>query len=239
MIAVLRHPETLPATSNQPPGWRPAEGLAGTSTQRDRGAPRTLPAMDRDDRTAQQTLVARMVAGDSGALTIVYESWGGLVFGLARRVAGDEETAREVTQEVFVHLWQNPDRVDLTRGTLKAYLGVMAHRRAVDAVRRRATRERVQQLCEACEDGVEAGHDDAIVDADHASWQATRVRAALDRLPPEQRTALELAYFRGRTYREVALELDIPEGTAKSRLRLGLAQLRRLLSTETPHEASI
>ena len=102
--------------------------------------------MSSDDRGAQLALIERMVAGDSSALSIAYEAYGGLVFGLARRVIGDEECASEVTQEVFVHLWQHPDRVDLARGTLKAYLGVIAHRRAVDAVRRTVTRERLQRL---------------------------------------------------------------------------------------------
>jgi RNA polymerase sigma-70 factor (ECF subfamily) len=164
---------------------------------------------------------------------VVYEMFAGLVFGMARRITGDDETARDVTQEVFVHLWQHPDRVDLSKGTLKAYLGVMAHRRSVDAIRRLASRARTQQLVRITTASAAPSHEDHIVNADDLSQQTARVHEALEALPVEQRTALELAYFQGHTYREVALALDIPEGTAKSRLRLGLTHLRRTLTNDT------
>jgi RNA polymerase sigma factor (sigma-70 family) len=184
----------------------------------------------RDGRAAAAAddlrIASRLVAGDQSALTEVYERHVGLVFGLARRILGDEALAEEVTQEVFVHLWQHPEKFDPARGTMRAWLGVLAHRRSVDRVRsevrRSATEQRVDPAA-AC-----AGQDE--VDDELArAWLAARVRSALDQLPTEQREAVVLAYFGGRTYRQVATELAIPEGTAKSRLRLALAKLEDLL----------
>jgi RNA polymerase sigma-70 factor (ECF subfamily) len=181
------------------------------------------------DSTAQR-LIARLVAGDSSALSQLYRQHASLVHGIARRVTTDADLAAEVTQEVFTHLWQHADRVDLDRGTIRAYLGVMAHRRAVDAVRhaerRRSSERRSEATGEATGDGVQDGPDVSVTDDAATAWRATLVRSLVERLPQEQRAAVELAYFRGMTYRDVAHALAIPEGTAKSRLRLGLAHLR-------------
>ncbi len=175
------------------------------------------------------SLVARMVAGDDGALARVYDRYAGLVFGLARRVTADDEAAREVTQDVFTHLWSHPDRVDLGRGTLKAYLGVMAHRRAVDAVR--AARRRPQ--ADGSEPaGVTQGPDAIVVEQQMHVWQSDRLTALVGCLPEEERAAVTLAYYDGHTYREVAELLGIPEGTAKSRLRRALGHLRTVLQGE-------
>ena len=82
-------------------------------------------------------LLARIRAGDDQALAAVYDQHVGVVYGLARRVARDEQLARDITQEVFTYLWEMPHRVDLSRGSLRTYLTLLAHRRAVDEVRRR------------------------------------------------------------------------------------------------------
>jgi len=168
-------------------------------------------------------LVARVASGDTAALAEVYRRYSSLVFGLARRVTGDDALAEDVTQEVFVYLWRQPERFDASRGTLRSWLGVLAHRRSVDAVRRETRRARVEARCEPGAFGPDA--DEAVT----AGWIGGRVREAIDKLPAEQREAVVLAYFGGRTYRQVATELDIPEGTAKSRLRLALGKLDELL----------
>ena len=168
-------------------------------------------------------LVARVAAGDTAALSEVYRRYSTLVYGLARRVTGDEALAEDVTQEVFVYLWRQPERFDPTRGTLRAWLGVLAHRRSVDTVRRESRRSRLESRCEPDEFAPDA--DDVVT----MGWIGGRVREAIDKLPAEQREAVVLAYFGGRTYRQVATELDIPEGTAKSRLRLALGKLDELL----------
>lgn len=179
-------------------------------------------------------LLARLTAGDDRALASVYELHGPVVHGIARRVTCDAGLAVDVTQDVFVALWQRPDRVDLGRGTLRAYLCVLAHRRAVDAVRTSERRGRAERSAASSSAGptVAEGADEELVDADSALWCHERLEAALAELPPEQREALVVAYFERRTLKQVAERLGIPEGTAKSRVRLGLARLRALLADD-------
>jgi RNA polymerase sigma-70 factor (ECF subfamily) len=174
-------------------------------------------------------LVGRLLAGDDQALAGVYDQYGALVYGLARSVSHDEQIARDVTQDVFCHLWQFPDRVDLARGTLKSYLAVIAHRRAVDAVRRSERHTRTQERMRSQRETAASASDAQVVAESARSWQRDRLAALVDDLPREQGDALRLAYFEGRTYREVAAQLGIPEGTAKSRLRLALSRLREQL----------
>lgn len=164
----------------------------------------------------------RLVAGDERALASVVAEFTGLVRGVARKVIGDDAAADDVTQDVFVWLWERPDRFDPARGSLRAFLSVVARRRAIDWIRRhdadrrradRAAQEAPTVLADDLADGVGARDD------------AARVRAAVAALPVEQREAVTLAFFGGLSYREVAVHLHIPEGTAKSRLRLALAKL--------------
>jgi RNA polymerase sigma-70 factor (ECF subfamily) len=171
--------------------------------------------------TQDAVLVARMVAGDEEALSEVWHRHGSVVFGHARRMTGNAAIAEEVAQDVFVALWKNPERFDPARGTLRAYLGVHARRRAIDMIRqdsRRSNRElRHHTMNERrdCPDGL-----------DDVTGMKDAVRQAIERLPEDQRRAVELAYFGGLTHCEIAVRLDIPEGTAKSRLRLAQAKLR-------------
>ncbi len=175
-------------------------------------------------------MLSRIQAGDEFALGAVYDQHANLVFGLARRVTRDEQLARDITQDVFTYLWELPGRVDLSRGSLRAYLAVVTHRRAVDEVRRceRRTRTEAALALDAVEDGPEAG----VVQAAAQAWSKGHLAAGLAELPAEQRAAVELAYYDGLTYKQVAKALGIPEGTAKSRLRLAMARLRTLLGDE-------
>lgn len=175
-------------------------------------------------------LLARIQAGDGVALGVAYDEHANLVYGVARRVTRDEQLARDITQDVFTYLWELPGRVDLRRGSLRAYLAVVAHRRAVDEVRRSERRSRTEAALALApvQDGPEAG----VVDAAALAWRARRLVAGLAELPAEQRTALELAYYDGLTYRQVAETLGIPEGTAKSRLRLAMTRLRAMLGDD-------
>jgi RNA polymerase sigma factor (sigma-70 family) len=175
-------------------------------------------------------LLARIQAGDDLALGTVYDQHADLVFGLARRVTRDEQLARDITQDVFTYLWELPGRVDLSRGSLRAYLAVVTHRRAVDCVRRseRRARSEAALALAATEDGPE----NRVVQAAAQEWSNTRLAAGLAELPSEQRAAVELAYYDGLTYKQVAQTLQIPEGTAKSRLRLAMARLRTSLGEE-------
>ena len=180
---------------------------------------------------ADREIAKRLVAGDEQALAEAYDLYAGLVYGLARRVTGSTSSAEDITQDVFVKLWTAPERFDPERGSLRAYLGMMAHARSVDVVRsdgRRRAREEADAADPIRLEPAPWERPDAVEDADLAQ----RVRRAVDRLPAPQREALRLAYFGGHTYRSVAVVLDIPEGTAKSRLRLALTRLSDLLAAE-------
>lgn len=185
------------------------------------------------DAGSDELLVPRLRAGDDRALGIAYDRHGDVVFGIARRVTANEDLAREVTQEVFVHLWRFPDRVDLSRGTLRAYLAVLSHHRAVDAVRRHVRRRSAEGRASAEVTGCVDGHEAAVVEGFDRTWRRDRVAALLARLPEDQRAAVTLAFVEGCTYVEVARRLGIPEGTAKSRIRLALSRLRVLAADES------
>jgi RNA polymerase sigma-70 factor (ECF subfamily) len=163
-------------------------------------------------------LALRLCAGDDSALTEVFDRHGPLVIGLAHRVTGSRAMAEDVLQDVFSTLWSRPERFDPDRGTLRAYLGILTHRTAVDAVRsavRRQVREqRAQPRWEPLPDRTDIATD------------ATVVREAIERLPVEQRRMVELTFWQGMTNHEIAQALGIPEGTVKSRLRLAEAKLR-------------
>jgi RNA polymerase sigma factor (sigma-70 family) len=171
-------------------------------------------------RAWDEALAVRLMDGDQHALADAYDQYSSFVFGLARRVIGDPRAAEDVTQEVFVALWERPEAFDAGRGSLRTWLATLSHRRAVDYVRREEARRRRNEREAAQATSVPNVEESAL-----ALVTAERVRAAVDALPPDQRRAIELAYFGGETYREVAEVLGIPEGTAKSRLRLGLRRI--------------
>ena len=169
----------------------------------------------------------RLVARDPSALSEIYDQLGSYVFGLAARVIGDRHAAEDVTQEVFLSIWERPDAFDPARGRLRTFLGTLAHRRAVDVVRREEARRR-----RAARDAATMVTVPDVGELAMAIVTAEHVRAEVERLPRDQREAIELAYFGGRTYRQVADELGIPEGTAKSRMRLGLARIAQALEAQ-------
>jgi RNA polymerase sigma-70 factor (ECF subfamily) len=165
--------------------------------------------------------------GDERALAELYEQYAPIVFGLALRVTRSEPAAEEISQEVFLSVWERPAAFDASKGTLRSWLGMLAHRRAVDWVRREvARRERQERDASA----IVAPPD--IEEEVVALAVADRVRRAVTALPEEQRIAVQLAYYDGQTYRQVATTLGIPEGTAKSRLRAGLHRIAEAVEVE-------
>jgi RNA polymerase sigma factor (sigma-70 family) len=169
----------------------------------------------------------RLVGNDEAALAEIYDQYASFVYGLALRVIGDARAAEDVSQDVFVGLWERPAAFDPDRGSLRTWLGTLTHRRAVDYVRREEARRR-----RAERDAARAVSAPDVEELATAMVAAERVRAALDVLPSEQRRAIQLAYFGGKTYRQVAEVLGIPEGTAKSRLRLGLRRIAEALEAQ-------
>ena len=168
----------------------------------------------------------RLVAGDEAALGELYDELSPLVYGLAARVTRDWAAAEDITQEVFVRVWEDPQAFDPARGSWRGWLGTMTHRRAVDWVRRSAVRHR--RTADAAPPVAAPDPEETAV----AGSVAKSVQAAVDDLPAAQREAIRLAYFDGQTYRQVAETLGIPEGTAKSRLWLGLRRLAARLEAE-------
>lgn len=173
------------------------------------------------DRLA--ALLRLSARGDQAAFAELYDATAARLHGLVVRVVRDPAQSDEVTQEAYLEVWRTAARFDPTRGSALAWLMTIGHRRAVDRVRsaQAATRRDNDYL----RDEREAGPD-VTAEAALTGLEARRVRAALEALTPVQREAIELAYFGGYTHTEVAALLDLPVGTAKTRIRDGLIRLR-------------
>lgn len=180
------------------------------------------------ESASDATLVVAIGRWHEPALAEAYRRHGGAVYALARRVLGSSGSAEDVAQEVFLGLWQRPERFDANRGTLRGFLLAVTHSRAVDHLRSASARHarEVGELQKI------AGGD---YDLERHVWDlhlGERVREALRSLPDREREPIELAYFAGRTYREVATILGEPDGTIKGRIRSGLSKLRKALDAE-------
>jgi RNA polymerase sigma-70 factor (ECF subfamily) len=185
--------------------------------------------MKRDLANASDVTLAMAIARwDQEALAEVYRRNAGPVFGLARRVLGDAAVAEEVVQEVFLRLWHEPGRYDPERGSLRTFLLSQVHSRAVDMLRSdTARRQREVRDARSTASGQ--------YDVEHEFLDiavAEGVRDAMGVLQPSERSAIELAYFGGHTYREVASILGEPEGTIKSRIRSGMRRMQSSLAAK-------
>jgi RNA polymerase sigma-70 factor (ECF subfamily) len=180
--------------------------------------------MQEIDEYSDAQLVTSIARYSEVALAEVYRRHGGAVFGLAKGVLQNAGEAEDVTQEVFLRLWNQPDHFDPARGSLRSYLLAQAHGLAVDAVRSSTSR----RYREARERRARAAYD-----MEHEAWDlalADQVARVMGELPDDERRAIELAYFDGRTYHEVARLLDQPEGTVKRSIRNGMRRMRTALA---------
>jgi RNA polymerase sigma-70 factor, ECF subfamily len=148
------------------------------------------------------------------------------VYGSALRILNDPARAQDVTQDVFLRLWRRPRRFDAGRGELGAYLRLMARSRALDLWREGQAAGRARDRLELVVADDEPRVEDRPAAMAERGEERDAVRAALRRLPEAQREALVLAYWGGLTADEIARRAGVPLGTAKSRIRLGLAKLR-------------
>ena len=180
-------------------------------------APNGVSAADAD-------VLRRLAAGDRDAVAELYDRHAARVLGLAYRIVRNSGDAEDVVQEVFSQAWRTAGNYEPSRGSVAGWLLMMARTRAIDRLRARQSRPQV----DAAPDLDRLPSDSASTsDRMIANQQAANVRAAMLALPPEQKVALELAYFEGLTQSEIAERLQIPLGTAKTRIRAALASLRR------------
>lgn len=184
------------------------------------------PVDDTSGRTSEPTLedLLRQVAeGDQGAFAQLYDRTAPRLFGLVKRLLRDHAQSEEVTQEVYLEIWQTASRYESSKGGGISWMLTMAHRRAVDRVRAsQASRDRDARV------GIRdyAPEFDSVAERTEIVLESERVKAAMNRLTELQREAVTLAYFGGYSHSEVAALLRIPIGTVKTRLRDGMIRLR-------------
>ena len=177
---------------------------------------------------SDEQLVDALAAGDSRALSTLWDRHARPAYSLALRMLRDPGWAEEVVQDVFLRLWRNPAAYDATRGDLRRWLLSVAHHAAVDGLRGRRGSARSRDAGPGPLEGMGREEEDP-ADAAWANLRAERVRAAISQLPPTQREVIELAYFGGWSQSEIAKNTGQPLGTVKSRLRMGMKKLRASL----------
>lgn len=183
-----------------------------------------------ESRTREQeweALIRPVAQGDQAALGALYDATSHLVYGLALRILGNTATAEEVTIEVYTQVWRQAAAYDPQRGTPSAWLFTLTRSRTIDRLRAEAQERRQEEPFE-----VVAAIPAAAPNPEEASVAAEQhrfIQAALAVLGPEQREAIELAYFSGLSHSEIAAKLGQPLGTVKTRIRLGMMKLRELL----------
>jgi RNA polymerase sigma-70 factor (ECF subfamily) len=199
---------------------KPSQHSDRSSTRDARSVPTHVATDLRESSDAG--LVVAISRYHQDALAEAYRRHAGAVFGLSRRLLNEASLAEEIVQEVFLRLWNDPDKFDPGRGSLRSYLLAQCHGRSVDLLRSEISRRRREE-----NDLRRTAETD--YDLEREVWDlsvADQVREAIEQLPEGERHAIRLAYLGGHTYREVAIMLDQPEGTVKSRIRAGLKRLR-------------
>jgi RNA polymerase sigma-70 factor (ECF subfamily) len=182
-----------------------------------------------DDASSDQALMAAFVERDEGAAGVLYDRFSSRVFGLGIVMLGNDQSAQDLVQDTFVKLWRTAARFDPERGRLETWILLTARSLAIDLLRRRVLESRsLQELGPPPVRDPSPGPDDLAATADLAG----RARRAMTKLSNEQRSALELAYFGGRTTAEVAALEGIPQGTAKTRIHAALLKLRAEMAKE-------
>lgn len=178
-------------------------------------------------QVTDSALIERMMAADESALSVLYDRYSAMLFGMLMRILNDRQAAEEVLQDLFLQLWRNAGRFDAGRGSLPAWLMVIGRNRAISRLRGRRDREVLEE-----EEGDFAStfaSPQNIEDEAARAQLARSVATALEKLPAEQRQAIELAYFEGMTQSEIAAKTATPLGTVKTRVRTAMQTLRQVL----------
>ncbi|MCA1583952.1 MAG: sigma-70 family RNA polymerase sigma factor [Acidobacteria bacterium] len=185
-------------------------------------------------RHSEEALVRGLRTGDEGSLGVLYDRYATSVYSLVYKIVGDHTEAEDVVQDVFVQAWQRAARYDPSRGSLIAWLLVIARSRALDCLRARRARPDRYGVIDGASDQDGAWAEPFQYTAVLAAEQAVELQAALTALPLLQRLALEMAYYEGLTHAEIAGRLEQPLGTVKARIRLGIVKLRAAILGNPP-----
>lgn len=178
--------------------------------------------------TSDEALLERLAEGvDEDALSELYDRYQGSMYGLAMRITGDAQMAQDAVQEAFVGIWRNAARYSGSKASVRTWMMSIAHHRAIDLVRRRRPTAPLPEI--ETEAVGEAFRSPDVWPEVARAADAEAVRRAMSTLPDAQRETIELAYFEGLTQVEIAERTNAPLGTIKSRVRLGLTQMRRIL----------
>ena len=172
-------------------------------------------------------LVALIVRGENWALSEIYDRYSRLVFSLALRILNDHTTAEEIVQQVFTKVWRSARDYRVERGKFSTWVMTIAQHQCIDELRRRRVRPVAQPGDEELLNALASDDDPA--QAVQSTFEQARIREALQQIPAEQRIVIELAFWGGLTQREIAVYCHSPLGTVKTRSRLGLQRLKRLL----------
>jgi RNA polymerase sigma-70 factor (ECF subfamily) len=181
-------------------------------------------------RLADEELMDLLADGDPRAFEAIYDRHGGAAFSLAYRMVGDRTAAEDIVQEAFLSIWRSRVRYQRERGSVRTWVLGIVHHRGIDGLRRNNVHQRRRASAEGIEEWKEAP-DRTDLEAIQRD-QAQTVREALRALPEQQGRVIQLAYFGGFTHTQIAEMLDMPVGTVKGRMRLGLEKLRRTLAGE-------
>jgi RNA polymerase sigma-70 factor, ECF subfamily len=180
-------------------------------------------------RLADEDLLALVEAGDERAFEMLYDRHSRVAYSLAYRLLGDAAAAEDLVQDAFLAIWRGSMHYAPSRGSVRTWLLAILHHRGIDRLRSVGAMARRQEALEQIDQGMVPD----IADAAVGRAEAEAVRTALTGLPEEQLAVLKLAYYGGFTHQEIAQMLEVPLGTVKSRMRLGLERVRRALDPRT------
>jgi RNA polymerase sigma-70 factor (ECF subfamily) len=180
-----------------------------------------LSSADAKETLSDARLILSVRLGDRQAMGELYDRYSSLIYSVALRVLSDSGAAEDILQEVFMQLWRRPAAFDAARGSLPAWLAVIARNRAIDAIRKRKPEANIEDVIVSVEPDL-AGEAER-------KRAAEQIRRTLDQMPDLQRSALEMAFFEGLTHLEIAAKTGTPLGTIKTRIRTALTNLRTAL----------